>query len=70
MSLDTMQKKIGAIAALIVAVGVISAFAVNVFIYLHGDFYDHMEQYEMDWAEELEARRARNYCLANPERCR
>ena len=68
-ALGTVQKKLGVVAALIVAVGVISAFAIEVFIWVHSDIYEHIEQYEVDWSEELEARRARNYCRANPERC-
>tara|TARA_R110002020_G_scaffold68553_9_gene179364 strand:- start:1048 stop:1242 length:195 start_codon:yes stop_codon:yes gene_type:complete len=64
-----MQKKLSVISALILALGVISAFAIQVFLWAHSDIYQHIEQYEEDWSEELEARRARNYCRLNPERC-
>ena len=67
--IGVVQKRLGTIAAIIVASGVIVAFAVEVLAWIHSDIYAHIEQYEADWSEELEARRARNYCFANPERC-
>ena len=69
MTFDSAQKKLAALAALLVALGVIGASAMQVFNWLHNDIYQHIEQYEADWSDELEARRARNYCRANPERC-
>ena len=69
MKIDMANNKLIALAALIVAIGTISTFSVKIFVWMHGDIYQHIEQYEDDWADELEARRARNFCRANPEQC-
>ena len=69
LNIDMSNNKLIALAALIVAIGTIITFSYNIFVWAHGDIYQHIEQYEKDWSDELEARRARNFCRANPELC-
>lgn len=69
MKLDTLQRKLVAVGAAVAAIGIISAGSVQLFVYIHSDFYEFMTQYEADWKPELEKRRALRWCTNHPGAC-